>query len=200
MNLKARFKPRAEASVLSRLVQEAWRDYQDRITSGEGRAEVAERIAQYFETLIPPIDFEVLARYNCIAWHDRANVRVYDAEGESTARYRESFGVDLPRKVPVLGTGGYGYPSLVACEPAEMRGEPDGAAATRAQYPLRDLDPYFLTLLTARKQYQREYKASTAWPMKYAAEAKRYPTWGEIAEKWPVLGEWIKKQPEEVAA
>ena len=189
MNLKARFKPRAEAGALSQMVREAWQDYQDRIASKERQAEIAERIARYFETLIPTTDFEVLARYNCIAYHDRANVRVYDPEpDDKISSYREAFGVELPRKVPVLGTGGYGYPSLAACEPKWGTGT-----------PLRDLDEYFLALLTARKQYQQEYKASVAWPAEYAEANKaaggpgHYPTWGEIADRWPVLGTWIRK-------
>jgi hypothetical protein len=190
MNLKQRFKPRAEAGLLSRLVQEAWADYQDRIAPPERQAEVAEVIARHFEQAIPPADMEVLTRYNCVAWHDRCNVRVYDAEGEDVARYREGFGVQLPRKVPVVGTGGYGYLSLAACEPE-----------WGTKTPLRELDEYFLALLTARKQYQCEYKVSTEWPAQYGKEhAGLYPTWGEIAERFPVLGEWIAKQASGVAA
>lgn len=204
MNLKARFKPRAEAGLLSQLVQEAWQNYQDRIASTSRQAEVAERVARYFETLIPEADFEVLSRYNCIAWHDHCNVRVYDGSGEkgadgyTLAPYRKSFTIRLPRKIPVLGTGGYGCPSLVAGEPAILRGEPEQVTAARAASPLRDLDPYFLELLTMRKQYQREYKASTAWPAEYSkANSGEYPTWGEIAEKFPVLSEWLQKQATE---
>jgi hypothetical protein len=194
MNLKARFKPRAEAGLLSRLVQEAWQDYQDRVASAARQAEVAERIARYFEERIPAGDFEVLQRYGCIAWHDLANVRVYDAATDDVAKYREVFRVELPRKIPVVGTGGYGYPSLTCCEPVEV-------TEARATSPLRDLDGYFFALLYARKQYQREYKASQAWPAEYGkANGGKYPTWGEIAERFPVLGEWLAKTGEGVAA
>jgi hypothetical protein len=192
MKLTQRFKPRAEACVLSQLVQTAWTEYQDRIASPERQAEVAEQIAVYFENLIPPADFEVLQRYNCVAWHDHCNVRVYDDQTEDVAKYREAFGINLPRKIPVLGTGGYGYPSLVACEPACMRGEPEERTTKRAQSPLRDLDPYFLSLLTASKQYQAEYKASTSWPHEYGKEHGKYPTWEEIAERFPVLGNYLR--------
>src|SRR6185437_1081961 len=88
MNLQARFKPRAEALLLSQLVQTAWQDYQDQIASPERQAEVAETITRYFETLIPAADFEVLERYGCIAYHDHCNVRVYDGSGERN-RYGE---------------------------------------------------------------------------------------------------------------
>jgi hypothetical protein len=182
VNLKAKFKPRAEAPLLSQLIQTAWQDYQDQIASTERQAEVAETIANYFETLIPPDDFAVLTRYNCIAHHDHANVRIYDAHTDDIAKYREAFGIELPRKVPVLGTGGYGYPSLVVCEPWE--------SPTKSL----SLDGYFLDLLTARKQYQAEYKASLAWPAEYGKEHGQYPTWGEIAERFPVLGEFLRKQ------
>jgi hypothetical protein len=158
MNLKSRFKPRAEAGLLSQLVQTAWQDYQDRIASAAQQAEVAETIAQYFETLITPSDFEVLERFKCISWHERANVRVYDST-RPTGPYAEAFGVDLPRKVPVVGVGGYGYPSIAACEP-------DWGTQT----PLRQLDSYFAALLTARKQYHAEYKISTQWPAEYGKE------------------------------
>jgi hypothetical protein len=185
MNLKSKFKPRAEAGLLSQLVQSAWQDYQNRIASAERQAEVAEIVACYFEKLIPTNDFEVLKKYNCIAYHDHCNVRVYDAETEDPAKYRETFGIQLLRKVPVLGTGGYGYPSLVMCEP--WRGD------TKAL----ELDGYFLSLLTARKQYKKEYKASTNWPAEYGKEHGQYPTWGEIAEKFPILGDWLRKSEQE---
>ena len=183
MNLKARFKPRADASTLSRLIQTAWQDYQDRIASVERQAEVAEAIACYFESLIPAADLETLQRYKCISWHDRANVRVYDANTDYVSKYREAFDINLPRKIPVAG--GYGYLSIAACEP-ERRS------------PLPDLDDYFLSLLTARKQYQREYKASRTWPTEYGKEHGKYTTWGEIAERFPVLGNYLKSA--EVAA
>lgn len=184
MNLKTRFKPGAEAGLLSRLVQDAWQDYQDRIASTTKQAEVAETIARWFETRIPAAELEVLEKYNCIAWNDRCNVRVYDAETDAVAKYREAFGIELPRKVPAVGTGGYGYPSLTACEPETLRG---------AESQSRDLDAYFLNLLKMRKQYYREYKASVAWPAEYGKEHGKYPTWGEIAERFPVLGERLKR-------
>lgn len=181
MNLKSRFKPRAEAGLLSQVVQAAWQDYQDRIASAEQQAEVAEIIARYFERAIPTNDLEVLKKYNCIAWNDRCNVRVYDHNTTDVAKYREAFGVELTRKVPTVGGGGYGYPSLAACEPWGS--------------PLPELDEYFASLLTARKQYQKEYKTSTQWPGEYGKEnGGRYPTWGEIAKRFPVLGEWIRRQ------
>ena len=190
MNLQARFKPRAEALLLSQLVQTAWQDYQDQIASPERQAEVAETITRYFETLIPAADFEVLERYGCIAYHDHCNVRVYDGSGERNrygellAPYREAFGVELPRKVPVLGTGGYGYPSFAACEPEW------------GTSPLRELDSYFAALLAARKQYKAEYKASNQWPLEYRKENGKYPTWGEIASRFPVLGNHLAKYAE----
>ena len=184
MNFKARFKPRAEAGLLSKLVQEAWQDYQDRIANVERQAEVAERLAQYFEQVIPAADLEVLSRYKCIAWHDRCNVRVYDAETQDVAKYREAFGVELPRKVPAVGTGGFGYPSIAACEPEW------------GNSPLRELDAYFAGLLKARKQYQEEYKQSTAWPTDRRNETGQYPTWEEIGNQFPVLGNFLLRNTE----
>ena len=189
MNLKARFKPRAEGGLLSQLVQEAWQDYQDKIASKEKQAEVAETIARHFETLIPPSDFEVLERYHCIARRDHCNVRVYNNSGEKDSSgctlppYREAFGIKLPREIPVLGTGGFGYPSIAVCEPD-----------WKTDAALRELDPYFAELLTMRKQYQAEYKASMAWPWEYHKETGQHPTWGEIAAKFPVLGDWITRE------
>lgn len=180
MNFKSRFKPRAEAGLLSKLVQEAWQDYQDRIASKEQQAEVAEAVARYFEQAISSSDLEVLSRYNCVAWHEKANVRVYDAS-RPEGPYAEAFGVELPRKVPCVGTGGFGYPSIVACEPE-----------WGTKTPLRNLDGYFAELLNARKQYFAEYKESTAWPAEHGKEHGQYPTWGEIADRFPVLGDWLK--------
>jgi hypothetical protein len=178
---KARFKPRADAGLLSKVVQEAWQDYQDRIASPARAAEVAETIAVYFETKIPSADFEVLSRYGCIAHHDHCNVRVYDHDTEDVAKYQNAFGIELPRKVPVCGASGYGYPSLTACEPEW---------GTKSL--LRELDGHFAALLAARKQYKTEYKASTAWPSEYGKEHGQYPTWGEIEDRFPVLGAYLQ--------
>jgi hypothetical protein len=177
---KARFRPRADAGLLSKVVQQAWQDYQDRIASPARASEVAETIAHHFETLIPAPDFEVLERYKCIAWHDHCDVRVYDHDTKDAAKYQNAFGIELPRKVPVCGASGYGYPSLTACEPEW------GTHTT-----LRVLDSHFTSLLTARKQYKAEYKESTNWPSEYGKEHGQYPTWGEIEDRFPVLGAYL---------
>ena len=182
INRKDKFKPRADAGLLSRLIQEAWGQYQDSIADASAQAKVAERIARHFETLIPSSDFEVLERYEVVAYHDHCKVRVYDNNTEDVAKYREAFGIQLPRKVPVLGSGGYCYPSLVACEPEWGKS------------PLRELDSYFASLLTARKAYQAEYKASGLFPQQHKAVTGGYPTWGEIEDAFPVLGGFLKRQ------
>lgn len=178
---KDRFRPRADAGMLSEFVRNAWSTYEETIASKEEQARVAEVLADYFEKKIPSGDFEVLSRYNCVAYHDSCNVRVYDADTDDLSKYKEAFGVKLPRKVPVLGTGGYGYPSMAACEPE-----------WGTNTPLRELDGYFAALLTARKQYQTEYEQSTRFPTTYKAAKGEYPTWGEIEDHFPVLGSYLK--------
>lgn len=172
---KDRFKPRADANLLSGLVQAAWKAHTDSIADESEQARVAEMIAQYFETKIPAEDFEVLHRYNCIVYHESCNVRVYDA-ANVTGPYAAGFGISLPRKVPVLGTGGFGYPALRACVPHEDK------------ECVRELDIYFAGLLKMRKEYQAEYKASLDFPVAHKARTSEYPTWAEIEDTFPVLG------------
>lgn len=185
-NRKDRFKPRAEAGLLSKLIQEAWGAYQDSVASPEEQARVGEAIAVYYETLIPASDLEVLGRHNCVAHHDRCNVRVYDRNATDGA-YAEAFGVELPRKIPVVGKNGYGYPAICACEPE-----------WGTKSPLRAFDPYFAGLLALRKAYLAEYKASGVFPQEHKAATGEYPTWGEIEDRFPVLGAYLMKHREAV--
>ena len=179
--LKDRFRPRAESSLLSEYVKNAWQEKQ--AVAEPIIAEVAERLARYFDEAIPPEDLAVLDRYKCVARHDACNVRVYDPNPNDVAHYRESFGVQLPRKVPTVGTGGFGYPSLVMCDPAKPI--------------LPELEPHFRDLLALRKSYYAEYKQSTAFPKEYHEENGVWPTWGEIEERFPVLAAYIARLRQE---
>lgn len=175
-----RFKPRADAGVLSAHIQYAWQQESDRVASETDQERVKEAISAHFEALIPSADMDVLVRYNCVGYYDRCSVRVYDRQAEG-GKYGEVFGVDLTRKVPSVGTGGYGCLTICACEPAW--GE---------KTPLRELDSYFAGLLAARKAYKMEYKASASFPSDYKNEFGIYPTWGEIEDKFPVLGKYLE--------
>jgi len=189
-NRKDRFKPRAEASLLSRLIQEAWGEYQDSIASKADQDRIGEILAAQFEAAISPSDLEVLTRWKCVSYPDRCNVRVYNADAEH-GKYAEAFGLDLPRKIPVIGNGGYGYPSLAACEPFET--PKDGRVPA-------DLDPYFAGLLAARKAYIAEYKASRTFPSDHKEATGQYPTWGEIEDRFLVLGKYLERHRSALAS
>lgn len=176
---KSRFKPRAEISLLHKIVEQAWQEKQQ--VAEVQVAEVAERLAQYFESKIPEADLEVLKRYGCIGYQDACNVCVYDLNpDDGIAHYRETFGVRLSRKVPVCGPNGWGYPSLTVADP-------------RAPQPIL---PELESLLALRKAYRAEYKQSTTFPHEFRKEHGKYPTWAEIEASFPVLGTYIAKKRE----
>jgi hypothetical protein len=172
--------PRAEGGLLSTLIQEAWKAYQDSIASEAEQARVAERIAQHFESRIPESDFAVLKRWGCIATNDTCNVAVYDAT-QPERPYSERFGIKLPRSIPVVGLCGRGYPSLSACVPYD-----------RDDLAPAELNDYFAGLLAARKAYLAEYKASSAFPYEFKKKNGTWPVWGEIEDAFSVLGRYLK--------
>jgi hypothetical protein len=179
---KHRFMPRAEGATLSTLIQEAWKAYQDSVADEDAQARVAERLAVYFESRIPVAELTVLQKWGCIAKYDTCNVAVYDA-AQHERPYAERFGIKLPRTVPVTGSGGMGYPSLCACAPYDRED----------QVPA-ELNAYFASQLTVRKAYYAEYKGSSSFPSSYKEREGVWPTWGEIEDASPFLGQYLKHQ------
>jgi len=97
MNLQARFKPRAESSILRQLLQDGWQTrYAQNVESK--RDEVGAAIADHLESLFPLADMEILRRYDCVRDLTEAHVSVYNPE---TQRWDQSFGIKMPRAIAI---------------------------------------------------------------------------------------------------
>ena len=200
-NPRARFRPRLDGPLLSRLVQDAWGAHQAAAFPPEDIARVGEALARHLEGLYPLADMRILAVYGLARAVDRINVSIHNGRDWS-----ETAGVELGRKVPVaenfrgLWCGGPRYGG----DTAEGMGfKPDAWAALtpeqkaevvegqddslRRRVPLL-LEPHFAAVLVLRAAYRTEHKSSMDWPMEEKARAGVYPTWAAIAERWPVLG------------
>ena len=204
----ARYRPRAEAGLLSRLIQEAWEAKRAREYPEHEAKRVGEILATWGENLRPQSDTAILEKYGFVEKTDRISVAVCDPEADICA-YAERFSLDLPRNVLAVR----GDLSCYACTPRystypdrgvtekyrvelEMKGEWDKFCADQdardARLPPAEIDPFFAALLAARKAFKREYAASSVWPAKRKAETGEWPTWREIADAWPVLGEHLR--------
>jgi hypothetical protein len=90
------FKPRADAGMLSQLVQNAWRNYEANNFSAEERASVAAAVSEHIRSLYPLQDMTLLAKYGCASLEDYVSVRVHDGEN-----WAQSFGIKLPEPILV---------------------------------------------------------------------------------------------------
>lgn len=212
--MSATFKPRAEAGLLSQLVQNAWREYSASLENEAERLQVAEIVAQHIEARIPAADLPVLHKYHCVSEADTASVRIYNAQ---TSRWDETAHIKLPRKVWALGDG---YPEAHACDPRWSRDPHRGCkpewwnnratedekrrviehqdASERGALP-ESVDSYFAKIVEARRAYKAEYRQSTDFPAEFKAEQGRWPTWQEIADRFPVLAAHIARLHKQAA-
>src|SRR4051794_2940297 len=93
---KAVFKPRADAGILSRLVQDAWKEYEATNFSPDERARVARAVSDHVKSLYPLQDMQFLARYGCATELKYVSVRVHDGND-----WTNSFGIELPEPILV---------------------------------------------------------------------------------------------------
>jgi hypothetical protein len=193
----SRFKPRADAYKLSRLVQIAWREYQEAMLPASERARVSEALACFLEASHPGTRAV-----------SNVDVAIYDAG--SPQPFEARFAIKLPREITI---GGHADTGLTACAPRATQDpccglEPSYWARLTKQdradirrncedrerhYVPEDCNAYFARLLSARKAYDAEYREVTAWPAVARATLGEYPTWEEIANRFPVLGGYLRE-------
>lgn len=209
MDMKARFRPKADANALSRLIQEAWQFEQAKLTDQMEALGVCEAVATFLEARFPAADMAVLARYGVAKEITEIGVRAYSPE---TKRWDETVSVKLPRAI--LTPGHYGLSETYQCGPRWSREENRGLKpeyratltaekweAYCADQDLRErrslpesVDPFFDAVVSMRKAYQAEYRQASDWPVRYKADHGVYPTWAQIAAQFPVLGAHIARQ------
>jgi hypothetical protein len=68
----------------------------------------------------------------------------------------------------------------------------DQDAQMRRRVP-EALEGYFRRVLALRVAFREEYAQSTAWPTEFRNETGAYPTWADMAERWPVLGAHLRQ-------
>ncbi len=201
-----RYRPRADAATLSRLVQEAWEAKRDAEYSATAQAEIAKIALIFARELYPLADMQVLSRYGVAEPMDRVDVSVYDP---ATKHFDSGYAIELPEKIlaprgrlslqacavrysedPLRGL----HPAVVAeASHAELEKIYEFQNAQERGMLPRECDPYFAALRDARKQFKLEYRDSTDWPAKRRAKTEVWPTWAEIADAWPVLGAHLRK-------
>lgn len=214
--LNDKFRPRADAQLLSAMVQAAWAEYQASMFPAEERATVASTLAEYLTTRFPADDMDVLARYSLCETIESIRVRVYSkSEGKDYHDWSATTTIDLPYPVRVSS----GSPDIFACSPRwsetaergvteEYRTEQIAAGTwdefcrdqdkRDAELPPRSIDPYFAKIIEARNLYGAEYRQATEFPAKYKAATGNYPTWTDIADEFPVLGAYLRRVAGEV--
>ncbi|MEE9481793.1 hypothetical protein [Methylobacterium ajmalii] len=200
----ARFRPRADADLLSRAVQNAWELYHQRVMAQAAELQVAEKLLVRIKERFPLADMQVLDRYGCARLITSTGVRLYDPV---TTRWDSTTEVQLPEAVmipdryghifstgpywseePLLGLKQSYYDTKTPEELEEYR---RSHKASEEAYVPRDTLPYFDEILKAQHAYKAEYRRAVAWPADIKSIKGEWPTWTEIEEFFPILGGYM---------
>lgn len=205
INLSAQFKPRVDSDLLSRVVQNAWEFKNESLRQACASLKVTEKIVELFGRLYPASDMVVLAKYGKAEYSKTVSVRIYNLDTKS---WDYSTMIELPESVLIpLGAG-----QIYACGPRYSK-EPNYGVRPEARAKMSQEDwqkivehhdradarrmpaeteIFFADLMLAQNQYRAEYRQATQWPSDVKKATGKWPTWAEIAAKFPVLGEYIR--------
>lgn len=205
-NYKDVYKPRKDAAILSRLVQDAWKAKNRELESSSDDYNVGEIVATHLEQRYPFDDMCVLKRYSAARPIDTINVTIYN---EYTKLWDQGSSVKLPRTVlvPTSGVSVYvlgprfseqptrgifpeKWATMTSLEQSEIIDHQDRSEAR--QLP-KSVESFFRTLLHVRAAYRDEYKQATEWPTQHRKDHGKYPDWSTILERFPVLGAHVRK-------
>lgn len=205
-NMAAAFRPRADAALLSRLVQDAWQAKNTALMAQQEAFGIREAAARKLDALFPIADMLILQRYGQAEEVSKVNVSIKNAETD----YYENVGVELPRKilVPLRGASllatakwseghnEYGYRSdYWETMPEDEKREAIERQAKHEKAALgEETLPFFVAVIESRNAFKREYRQATAWPTEFKTAHGHFPTWAEIAAEFPVLGAFMKEQ------
>lgn len=203
---RSRFRPRNDGPLLSRLVQDAWAAHHAAAIPETEMAEVGEKLARHLDGMFPISDMRVLSSYGLSQSMDCVSVAIHNGKDWSEVALHP-----LGRKVPVaqgfhaLYCGGprYGgdtpegrgirpehWATLTDEDKARLIADQD--AQMRRRVP-EVMGAYLHRVLSLRLAFRDEYAQSTAWPSTFRATTGAYPTWTEMAERWPVLGAHLRR-------
>jgi hypothetical protein len=211
MKLTDRFRPKKDARSLQEWNQAAWQTRSDAL-SERIKAEAGEALAAHIETLYPAQDMAVLAKYNSAITLTDVSLMVRVPDSDS---WSEHFCIALPRAVVVAASyiglycggprfsqmPGYGLHAKSLEEIKAGKNDTfkslesylESHRETERKRLPEALEPLIFALAYARQQYKAEYKHIASWPKEYNAMHGVYPTWGEIAEQFPVTGALIQQ-------
>lgn len=209
MKLTDVFRPKADAAALREFNQIAWTARSEAL-SERLKIEAGEILAAHLESLYPPEDMRVLTKYGCAQTRNVAEMRV---RVPSSDRWSEQIGVPLARAVIVPSSynglycggprfskrPGNGVNQEIAEEIKAGRHHTfkswdafleDQQRRERERIP-EVLEPLIFELVSTRLEYKADYNEISQWPKEYRTKHGVYPTWAEIAKRFPVAGAYI---------
>lgn len=201
----AAFRPRADAGVYSALIEETWREQNDAVAIQ--LPEIVAAAAAVLSAYAPESDLAVLRRYGFTETRSEITVRIHDGKD-----YSNTYRLELPGRIEVPSS----LCDLVACSPARawradpFRGcKPDywaklsdaeraeivesQEAGSRRELP-ESCDAFFRDVVERRRAYRAEWRRSQGYPAEFKTTHGRWPTWGELAEAFPVFGAYVERQ------
>jgi hypothetical protein len=199
-----RYRPRADAALLSKLMTDAWQDYQNRMFDAAERDRVAEVVAAHLEALYPAADMAVLSRYGVAQTLTSIGVRIWNPEQRL---WDQTTSVALPRPVLApssehgLYVGGAWHsrsPNYGCTQAYRDAQTPEQWAelvayhddSERRRLP-ESVEPWFARVVEARAAYRAEYAQTTKFPEIFHAEELQWPHWSDIEAAHPILGAYI---------
>jgi hypothetical protein len=199
-----RYRPRADALILSKLVTDAWQDYQSCMFDAAERDRAAEIVAIHLETLYPAADMAVLSRYGVAQTLNSIGVRMWNPEQRL---WDQTTSVALPRLVLApssengLYVGGAWHsrlPNYGVTGNYRARQTPEQWAelvayhdeSERRRLP-ESVEPWFARIVEARAAYRAEYAQTTDFPEKFHTTASQWPRWSDIETAHPILGAYV---------
>ena len=212
MKLTDRYRPKADRTTLNQLNDLAWQEINDRLME-RVQNEIGEILTCHLEKLYPAADMEFLSRYGCSSPRDEAHIQVRLPEGE---RWEHHVSIKLPRTIQVATS----YHGLWAGGPrfsrqpnrgvsAEARAELESGKADWSSFPSweafcadqderearrvpEEAESFLYELVETRLAYNRDYRRLTEWTETRKRETGLWPTWGDIAAEFPIVGKKIE--------
>jgi hypothetical protein len=212
MKLTDRFRPKADSATLTQCNKLAWEMAYEALMS-RVQPEVGATLLTHLVTLYPAADIRVLAVYDCTRTVSEANVRVRMPDSDL---WNETVRITLPMQVTVATS----YQGLYCGGPVDYTAAPELSlnaktvdrikagqddlfkswndyvanfeAHGRRHVP-RSVEPLLFDLVDVRRKYHAQYNQIHDWPKEYKQVHGEYPTWGDLAEQFPVAGAEIRK-------
>lgn len=178
--LRSRFRPRTDAALLRRLLLGAWNARNRDLLPPDRVAWAKEGIARWIESLNPLGDLRPLAAQGKVQSLGSALVRLRDGQERP-----ECLLIPLDRPVHVAA----GFDGLWHAGPRMEEGT-DGMEE-RLRSP-EALAPFFDLVLGMRDGFREERDAAAVFPEEHRRANGRFPTWGELALRCPVLGAHLR--------